>query len=441
MKIKQLSVQNYKSLREIHLSPGPLNVVVGANAAGKSNLADCFDFISEVYRHGLEVAVARKGGYENIAFRKMRRSRGAISIDLLVELTETDYEQFLPKRLLPDDLPRITVRHAFSFVTKGYSIRAEFQVVTETLVVERSYPGQPPVVALQLARSENQVSLLHLAPIESESKRAELIRLRRYFDFNDVKYFVEHKEAVSPNELFAVSVGRFVAGLRPFREAVERMRVFQISAPKSRKFGVPTPRPELARTGENLPAVIDLLKKESKEWRSVLTAMRAILPNLKDINVDYTSNRTLGLFFEEEGFGRPWSVDEVSDGTIQTLALLVAIFDTRSTALILEEPENSVHPWIVRHVVEACRTASEHKQLFVTTHSPIVMNAVRPEEVWVIWRADGESHLAPLVALEPGFRTMWEKGSIPTFDFIDSGALTQALPPPPSIAPLDDAEE
>src|SRR5688572_32146599 len=54
---------------------------------GKSNLADCLDFISEIYRHGLEMAVARKGGYENIAFRRMRRAKGGISVDMTVMLS------------------------------------------------------------------------------------------------------------------------------------------------------------------------------------------------------------------------------------------------------------------------------------------------------------------------------------------------------------------
>ena len=82
MRITQLKVQNYKSLRSITLEPSGLTVLVGANGSGKSNLADCLDFISEVYRHGLEVAVARKGGYENIAHRKQRRSKGAVGVAL-----------------------------------------------------------------------------------------------------------------------------------------------------------------------------------------------------------------------------------------------------------------------------------------------------------------------------------------------------------------------
>src|SRR5689334_2762169 len=122
MYIRYLGVQNYKSLRGIRLSPGELNVIVGANAAGKTNLADAIDFVSEVYRHGLEVAVARKGGYENIAHRRMRRSKGAIEIDLTVELSSDALREgmylFAGERRPPD----MRVRHRFSFLARGSSI-------------------------------------------------------------------------------------------------------------------------------------------------------------------------------------------------------------------------------------------------------------------------------------------------------------------------------
>jgi len=49
-------------------------VVIGANAAGKSNLADCLDFLGKVYSLGLEAAIKQKGGYENICYRKSRRA-------------------------------------------------------------------------------------------------------------------------------------------------------------------------------------------------------------------------------------------------------------------------------------------------------------------------------------------------------------------------------
>lgn len=156
--------------------------------------------------------------------------------------------------------------------------------------------------------------------------------------------------------------------------------------------------------------------------------MRRIKPNLQEIKVDYTDARLLGLFFREAGYERAWTAAEVSDGTIQALALLTAIFDPDSSFLVLEEPENSVHPWIIRNLVEACRSASERKQILLTTHSPILIDSVKPSEVLVIWRNGKGSHIEPLAKVEPNIDKSWRSGSFTISEFLDSGALHAYVP-------------
>lgn len=431
MLLKKFGVQNYKSLRGVRVEPPALSVIVGANASGKSNFADSLDFVSEVYRHGLEVAIARKGGYENIAFRRMRRSKGAIAIDLMIEVSGSEASRGFPADL---QIPSLRYQHSFSFQAKGYSIRADFQVVSECLrIFGLGKHGWLPMVDV----TRDQDNAIRLArPPANGAAFAHDARSQRYFDrildFSDLKYLAEKRQTLSSTELFTTSVGRYTFGLHAFIAAASGIRVFQLNSASARAFGVPTPRPEMEASGSNLPAVVDLLQRTSPaDWQLVMEAMRSILPGLTAISVDYTSNRTLGLFFEEEGVGRAWSVDEVSDGTIQTLALLVSIFDSRYSALLLEEPENSVHPWIIRNVMDACKQASRSKQIVVTTHSPIVMNSVAPDQLYVMWRDRGESHLQPLTYLDNSFLGLWTEGRVPTFDYIDSGALPIALPPAP----------
>jgi predicted ATPase len=253
-------------------------------------------------------------------------------------------------------------------------------------------------------------------------------------DDTDVSLLKEKSGVFSPIDLLISYVEQFVWGVNRFIQIMGSIRVFQINPSKSRELGVPTPRPELDRFGSNLPAVVDRMRKDwPNEWAAVMETMQAILPDLSSIEVSYVAtSRQLALFFKEAGFGRPWNVAEVSDGTIQTLALLVAIFNPGPLALVLEEPENSVHPWIIRHIMEACRQASANKQIILTTHSPIVINRVPPEDVWVIWRENGESHLKELTQLDQKFRTLWEAGTVSTIEYVDSGALPQAVPPAPS---------
>ena len=76
MFLKKLRIHNYKSLRNVCFTPEPFAALIGPNASGKSNFADAVHFLSEIYKHGLEPAIARKGGYENMVVRpKIRTTR------------------------------------------------------------------------------------------------------------------------------------------------------------------------------------------------------------------------------------------------------------------------------------------------------------------------------------------------------------------------------
>lgn len=442
MQITQVKIQNYKSLRSVSLEPSGLTVVVGANGSGKSNLADCIDFVSEIYSHGLEMAVARKGGYDNIAHHKKKRSRRPISIDVTVTF---DWTYIGGSRNQKRPELKLKCRHQFDFVTKGSSITAEFRVVREQVDVSTLVEETRWVDLLHVARridpkgdSRRPDRLLtkfasgdFLDTILLPNERPEIREI--YLGFSRIRELVKERRVLPATELLMPTLGMrglFVGFVR----AMKGIKVFQLSPTLSRSFGVPTPNPELARTGDNLPAVLDLIKKRFKDnWDQILQIMRGVLPDLENIEVGYNTSRTLSLFFKESEAGRPWNVDEVSDGTIQTLAMLIAIFDPRSTALVIEEPENSVHPWIIRNILEACVSASKSKHILLTTHSPIVVDSVPPEQVWVIWRASGESKLSRLTDLDPTFLSMWQTGKVSTFDFIDSGGLHEALPPLPII--------
>src|SRR5262249_3064589 len=149
---------------------------------------------------------------------------------------------------------------------------------------------------------------------------------------------------------------------------------------------------------------------------------------LNSISVQYLHTKTLGLFFNEEGFGRAWGIEDMSDGTIHALSMLVAAVDPRSNLLVIEEPENSVHPWILRVIVQKLREVSDSKRVILTSHSPVLINLLRPEEIWIVSRKDGETHLDRLVDLDPSINESWRGGAYQLADLLDSGSIPQAVP-------------
>lgn len=414
------------------MSPSDFSVLIGRNSSGKSNFADALEFLSIAYADGLEHAVAKKGGYENIAHRKERRSRSAIAfaIELTAELRASEVRGRPGERIDPrrDPIVNMTFRHRFEFRTSGEGIRSDFKISTEVLdVIQGSgSTGEAGDASgyqwINLERAGDGTVVL-TGDSESELAKSMLFDAR-YWAADFAKEY-----AVSPTELLFQfpffrprSVGRFLSFIRS-------LAIFQLSPDISRHSGVPTPNPQLSARGENLPAVVDWLqRKRNKEWKLVLQAMRDIVPEITDITVDYLHTRTLGLYFHERGVGRPWTVDEVSDGTIRSLAMLVACFDPRNSALVVEEPENSLHPWIIKEIVGHLRDLSQKKMVMVTSHSPVVLNMLSPAEVWVIFKSAGETQIKPLVSFDAELQADWADGKYRLFDYLESGFVSEAVP-------------
>jgi predicted ATPase len=76
-----------------------------------------------------------------------------------------------------------------------------------------------------------------------------------------------------------------------------------------------------------------------------------------------------------------------SDGTLKMLAYLTVLYDPDPPRLIgIEEPENQLHPRLLYGLAEECRSTSASTQLMVTTHSPFFVNALKTQELWVLYR-------------------------------------------------------
>lgn len=424
MIIESLKIQGFRALYDTSVEPGSFTVLAGANNAGKTTLADALDFLAEIHRFRLEVALSRKGGFENVAFRRMRRTRRPVSLEIRVAIDVSDVELFVARKRRKDKgAGQIVVTHSFSFKAASAAIAADFSVVEESLTIDHRLGSDSPLERLStLTRHGSKVKAEN---VKDAKLPPAIASLKEYgYDLD----FVEETEF--ENTVLFIEAIAFHPLIRQFTRALAGIRIFQISPLQSRQPGVPTPNPALERYGQNLPALVEYFRNRAKDpWQSVFSAMQEIVPNLTGIDTDFSIDRRLVLRFWEKGVGRPWSANEISDGTIQSLALFCALFDPRITLAFIEEPENSVHPWIVRVFAEACREAAKKgKQIFVTTHSPALLQRAQPSEVKLIWRTEGRSAISPLLALDPEAEGLWASGANDVFELLDSGALRQAIP-------------
>jgi predicted ATPase len=430
VRIESVHISRYRSLYDVHFQPGDFTVLVGANNSGKTNLVDAIDFLAEAYRYGLEIAVGRKGGFENIAHRKKRRTKSPLAFTVVVSVPawqirkETRSLRRDKRREANDSFVRIT--HSFAIAARSQRIEADYEVRQEHVRMElwsaESDGSNRTELLADVTRTPKGVEVGGLGE-RIEDPKADLA-----FPFRDELFvkFLNSSGAIPHSDLM-VSSRFFNPVLSLAARALGNTRVYQLAPIEERKPGVPTPNPDLEIHGGNLPAFVAYLRKNGSVWAQILDTMRRVVPGLDDIDTAFTPDRRLALQFHEANVGRPWASEDVSDGTVQMLALLAALHDPRTGFVLIEEPENSVHPWIIRNFVAACRAVKD-KQIVLTTHSPALINTLSPEEVLVATRSGGETTITPLVTLDPDSPELWRQGRSRVFEMLDSGWLPEAVP-------------
>ncbi len=119
------------------------------------------------------------------------------------------------------------------------------------------------------------------------------------------------------------------------------------------------------------------------------------------------------LQIKDAPFERPILARYASDGTLKMLAYLTLLYDPAPPQLIgIEEPENYLHPRLLGELAEECRIAAGRTQLMVTSHSPFFVNALRPEEVRVLYRDETGYTRALRVADMAGVPAFMNEGAL-----------------------------
>lgn len=119
----------------------------------------------------------------------------------------------------------------------------------------------------------------------------------------------------------------------------------------------------------------------------IFDVLRRRVPRIEKVLAETMPDGRLLLQIKDAPFSHPVLARFASDGTLKMLAYLVLLHDPTPPPFIgIEEPENFLHPRLLPELAEEYRKATDRTQLLVTTHSPFFLNALRPEEVWVLWR-------------------------------------------------------
>jgi predicted ATPase len=345
-RIETLRVQNYRALREVEFKEiTPLMVLLGPNGSGKSTVFDVFNFLSECFQYGLRHAWDRRGRGREL---KTRGQSGPIVIEI----------RYREKPRLP------IITYHLAIDEKGKTP----VVVEEWLQWRRGQRGRP---FRFLEYREGQGKAASGEMPDEEDQRVDIpLRSADLIAVNTLGQFAEHPR---------------VAALREF---ITDWYVSYLSIDDTRLQPEAGPQERLSKTGDNLPNVIQYLKEQySERLEEIINVLRSRVPRLEGVEAEPMPDGRLLLQIKDAPFDRPVLSRFASDGTLKMLSYLAVLYDPAPPQFIgIEEPENFLHPRLLPELAEECRMATERSQLLVTTHSPFFLNAMRPEEVRVLYR-------------------------------------------------------
>lgn len=375
--IEGFRVRNFRALRDVTLgklsgqrggeSLTPFTVVIGKNGVGKSSLFDAFGFIADCLAADVETAcdMKERGGFERL------RSKGVnepISFEIY-------YREALNER-------PITYELAISLDQMG-------RPYVESELLKQRRKGQKhgrPFPFLRLDHGKGYV----WAGEEAVEQGNEEDNTQTYVELTDLR------------QLGIATLGTLKEHprIKRFRDFLKGWYLSYFDPAASRSLPTAGPQRHLNARGDNLGNVVQFLEREHGEkFKAILRRIGGKIPGIKSIKTDITTDKRVLIQFDDGSFQDPFYAQQMSDGTLKVFAYLLLLEDPDPPPFIcIEEPENGLYHKLLEALAEEFRGSATGKksasQLFVTTHQPYFVDALAPEEVWILEKGpDGFSQV------------------------------------------------
>ncbi len=384
-----IRIKNYKSFADLKLGQvkyaqgaalPPFACFIGPNGAGKSTLLDAFGFVSDCLLEGVEAACDKpaRGGFERL---RTQGARGPITFEIFF-----DHE----------DPARPIVYELHIDLVEGVP-----GVTLETLRQRRK--GETtgsPYYFLKLDKGHGKVWAGDYVPSRSDDKRAEKVTL------------------VDLNRLGLTTLGNLANHPRivTLRTYIEQWYLSYFIPDAARDLPPAGAQQRLDRKGSNVGNVLQYFQRTYPEkFDALIVQVTRAIPGLKKISTKVSTDKRLLIRFDDAGYHDPFYQQSMSDGTLKMLAYAVLLADPQPRPFVgIEEPENGLYIELIerlaRQFVSHASSPKAPTQILVTTHSPYFVDALVPEQVWLMRKDASGQATATRVVDVPGVREFTDQG-------------------------------
>ena len=416
-RIEGIRVTNYRALKDVTLgklwSAGdvapltPLTAVIGKNGTGKSSLFDAFGFLADCLKLGVEEAcdMRGRGGFQRlrsmgekgaIAFEVYYRERpGARPITYEIAIDEDASGRPYVSR------ERLRQRRRGQKHGRPFS----FLIMTDGRGV--AWKGEDHV-----ARAE-----------EDESDVSNLLRrfLNRVMDDETAGEEIPETEIVELEDKRKFGIATLGAlkqhsRISAFRKFIEGWYLSYFTPDAARSLPLAGPQKRLNIHGDNLGNVVQFMEREYRDrFDEIVRRIAARIPGIERIDTERSPDGRLLLRFNDRGFGDPFYAQQMSDGTLKLFAYMLMLEDPSPPPFVcIEEPENGLYHKLLEILVDEFRRHAAGKgrasQVFVTTHQPYFVDALKPEETWILEKKKDGFSVVRRASDDKIVRAMTEEG-------------------------------
>ena len=387
-KIEGIRIKNFRVLNNVTLGKlwnlqdseplTPMTSVIGKNGSGKSSLFDAFGFLADCLKHGVEEACdARgRGGFERLrskgqegaiefeVYYKEDGNARPITYELAIDL-DSSGRPYVKNERLRQRRKNQSYGRPFSFLIlqggKGMAWKGE-------------EPGRNIDESAPEFNLDEFLDKLLAEALAEESKETELVEL-------------EDKRKLGIATLGSLKQHPRISAFRRF---IEGWYLSYFTPDAARSLPLAGPQKHLNIHGDNLGNVVQFMEKEHpKKFQSILDRIAKKIPGIDKIDTEKTPDGRLLLRFNDKGFVDPFYAQQMSDGTLKVFAYLLLLEDpTPPPFLCIEEPENGLYHKLLESLVQEFRQHATGtkggSQVFITTHQPYLVDALSPEEVWIL---------------------------------------------------------
>ncbi|MDR2169138.1 MAG: AAA family ATPase [Planctomycetaceae bacterium] len=358
-------IRNFKSLRQVGIGTafpqfvyvedpvavlpfdlGTTTLLTGLSGSGKSSVLDAFSFVSDCYRHGVDYACGKRGGYDAIY---SHGGKGTMSFGF-------HYRQFGES---------VAATYAVSI---GF-VKNKAPYIDSELLAYRNGKESFPIAFLQ----NSQKTIRYLAPDERLSS-SDLTSV----EFTDLKHL--GLAALQSHPKYPVW-----SSLRNLFEnwSTDDFHIDAVNGLDLTQFK-PHENPRGARLYQFIKYFIE---KFGVDAEAEINRIVSGIPNLVSVVLDVANRNRPLLSFVMEGISIPIPVSHLSEATIRLFSYVLRLEESQPAPLItLDNPENSLdktHCWFLAELLKKFDVATHGSQLLLTTQSAELADATHPQNVWI----------------------------------------------------------